>query len=461
MTSDDRRFDRCFSRVRSVFRIGVACSAAALDVRGQVATSSATIAIVGASVVTMERDGALNDATVLVRDGRILAVGRRSQVQVPSGAQRIDGTGKWLMPGLVDAHVHLDDQDDSVNRTLVQTGLAKGVTTVLEMAGSPASLRMREAIRSGRLDGPVIFSAGLPANTDTMTRAGGIRFVDEHRAAGYDYIKVYNFLSKEGFRGILFRARQIGMPVVGHVVRSMDLEGTLGSGQHGIVHMEEFLYSYFSYRNSDTLQIVTQRLDTTAIPYLATITKHAGIWVTPTLVMFESILDQAENVDRRLARPENRYIPEAIYRARWAVDTNAYIKRFVSPIHIVNLRAALAYQKRLTTAFYKAGVPLLVGTDAPTPAAVPGFSVHEELANFVAAGMTPYDALRAATWNAADYLGRPGEFGIVKAGARADLLLLEANPLQDVANAAKIAGVMSQGRWLPRERLEAMLITQR
>lgn len=442
-------------------RSGFVALAFAIPVYAQGTAPGTTIAIVGATVVTMDQGGTLPDATVLVRDGRIVAVGRRSDLQLPAGAQRIDGSGKWLMPGLVDAHVHLDETDESVNRTLVQVGLAKGVTTVLEMAGSPASLRLREEIRAGQLDGPVIYSAGPTANSNTMTRADGMRFVDQHALVGYDYIKVYNFLSKEGYRGILFRAHQIGMPVVGHVVRSMDLEATLGSGQRGIVHMEEFLYSYFSYRNSDTLQVVTQTLDTTAIPYLTAITKHAGIWVTPTLVMFESIADQAEDVSRRLARPENRFIPQAIYGARWAADQNNYVRNFKSPIHVRNLRAALDYQKRLTTAFYKAGVPLLAGTDAPTPAAVPGFSLHEELANFVAAGMTPYDALLTATRNAADYLGRSGEFGVVKAGARADLLLLDADPLRDVANAARIAGVMSQGRWLARERLAAMLVPQR
>jgi imidazolonepropionase-like amidohydrolase len=225
--------------------------------------------------------------------------------------------------------------------------------------------------------------------------------------------------------------------------------------------MEEFLYSYFSYRNSDTTQVVTQTLDTTAIPYLTSITKAAGIWVTPTLAMFESIADQAENVTKRLARPENRFIPNSIYNARWRVDNNGYATRFTSPIHVRNLRAALEYQKRLTTAFYKAGIPLLAGTDAPTPAAVPGFLLHDELALFVAAGLTPYDALLTATKNAAAYIGHAGEFGIVKEGARADLLLLDADPRQNIANAAKVAGVMADGRWFARERLEAMLVPLR
>jgi hypothetical protein len=416
-------------------------------------------AFVGVTVVPMDSNRVLRNATVLVRDGKIVAVGPRGTTPVPSGARIIPGAGKWLMPGLADSHIHLFGGDSAI-RMLAQIGLAKGVTTVFEMAGSPSSIKLREEIRAGRIEGPVIFTAGPPANEDTTTFAGGVQFVDEHRAAGYDFIKVYNNLSKAGFRGIIRRAAQLGMPVVGHIVRSIDMEGTLGSGQRGIVHMEEFLYTYFSYRNSDTLQVVSRTLDTTAIPYLARATRKSGVFVTPTLAMFESIADQAEDVAKRLARPENRLIPSAVYDQNWVASNNGYAKRFNRPAHVSNLRAALAYQGKMTMAFFREGVPLLAGTDTPVPAAVPGFTLHEELRKFVSLGMTPYDALVTATRNPSEYM-RARDFGVVAVGKRADLLLLDADPLADITNAEKIAGVMSRGHWLPRERLSAMLVPQR
>jgi hypothetical protein len=332
-------------------------------------------------------------------------------------------------------------------------GLSQGVTTVVELGGvglAPDPDRvlpeLRREISTGERFGPTIYLATAKANDSTLTRHQGVLLVDSARAEGYDLIKVYNALSREGYRGIMLRAAELNIPVAGHVVRAIGLEGTLGSGQRGIVHLEEYLYTFFPFLVTDTLQVPERILDEAAIPYLARITRESGVFVTPTLVTFRTMLAQAENLDSVLARPEVQKVPGDLYDVLWAPGVNPYSPRFSHPRIVHNLRAALAFQRQMVRVFHQAGVPLLVGSDAPAAGVVPGYSLHEELRNLVEVGLTPYEALVAATRNPAAFLGTD-EFGTVEKGKRADLLLLEDNPLLDVTNAQQIVGVVVRGRW--------------
>lgn len=418
------------------------------------------IAFTHVSVVPMTRDTVLHDRTVVVRGGRIAAVGRADRTPVPPGARVIDGRGRYLMPGLVDAHVHLSNRAD-IDTVITAVLLAKGVTSAVDLGGmglpgDSARLRLRDAIHAGRRVGPTLYLARTQVNDSSLTRAGGMRRVEEDHAAGYDLMKVYNRLSVEGYRGVMLRAHQLGMPVVGHVVRPVGLEGTLGSGQRGIVHLEEYLYEYFGFRSTDTLEAQAPKLDPATIPYLVRITAEAGTYVTPTLTVYEGFIAHAEDLDRELARPEVRYVPAALYNGNWIPEKNVRSLRFSHPQRLRNLRAGLDYQRRMVLPMHRAGVPLLVGTDAPVPGAVPGFSVHDELENFVELGIPPYHALAAGTRNAAAYLGRD-DFGTVEVGKRADLLLLDASPLEDIRNTREIAGVMARGRWLGSAELQELL----
>lgn len=418
------------------------------------------IAFTHVSVVPVTRDTVLRDLTVVVRGERIVAMGAADRTPVPRGARVVEGRGRYLIPGLVDAHVHLSNRAD-IDTALTAVLLAKGVTGAVDLGGmglpgDSARLRLRDAILAGRRAGPTLYLARAQVNDSTLTRAGGARRVEEDHAAGYDLMKVYNKLSTEGYRGVVLRAHQLGMPVVGHVVRSAGLEGTLGSGQRGIVHLEEYLYQYFGFRSSDTLEVQGEKLDTAAIPYLVRITADAGTYVTPTLTTYEGFIAHAEDLDGELARPEVRYIPAALYNGNWIPGKNRRASQFSDPRRLKHLRAGLDYQRRMLLPMHRAGVPLLVGTDAPVPGAVPGFSMHDELENFVELGVSPYEALVAATRSAAAYLGRE-DFGTVEVGKRADLVLLEANPLEDIRNTRKIAGVMARGRWLDEADLRSLL----
>jgi Amidohydrolase family len=248
----------------------------------------------------------------------------------------------------------------------------------------------------------------------------------------------------------------LGMPVVGHVVRPMGLEGTIGSGQRGIVHFEEYLYQYFGFRSTDTLQVPEQTLHREAIPYFARITAGAGTYVTPNLALYAAMIAQGEDLDRELARPEVRYIPAALYTGTWIRERNTRSANFSHPVRQRNLRAGQEFLRAMLMPMHRAGVPLLVGTDTPVPGAVPGFAVHDEMRALAELGLTPYEVLAAATRNAAAYLRRD-DFGTVQVGRRADLLLLAANPLDDIRHAQEIAGVMARGRWYGAAALQALL----
>lgn len=466
-----RRFvQRMLTSILLLGLVSPAATAQEIPCEPQPAQDS-VFAFVGVNVIPMTRDTVLRNQTVIVRDGRIYRIGRTGRVRVPPAARVIAGQGRWLMPGLVDAHFHLATSGGesiepvivSLNQKLLSLLLARGVTSAIELGSLGLSgdvagtrLHMRGEIAAGRRIGPTLYVASDKANDTTLSHAGGIQLVDEARVAGYDLIKVYNKLSKPGYRGIILRAEQTGMPVVGHVVRSVGLEGVLGSGQRGIPHLEEFLPEYFGFRITDTTEVQGSKLDPGAIPYLAGITREANVWVTPTMVTFKTMLAQAEGLNSVLSRPEVKYIPRVLMDALWGPGQNPYSPRFSHPRIIGNLREALAFQNQMLRAFHHSGVPLLVGTDAPAAGVVPGYSVHEELANLVEAGLTPYEALVAATRNPAAYLGTQ-EFGTVEEGRRADVLLLEANPLEDVAHAARITGVMARGRWLDSNWIAATL----
>jgi len=398
---------------------------------------------VNVNVIPMDRERILNNQTVIIRDGRISTIGWAATTKVPKGATRIDGRGKYLMPGLVDMHTHLYSQ------TEMPLYIANGVTTVFNMDGRPAHLGWRERIARGEMFGPTIYTCG-PKFDRARTPEEAVRMVDEQSTAGYDAIKIYNQVSKEEYPALIEAAKSHNLIIVGHVPREPGFEATLKAGQ-AIAHAEEYIYTFFN----DTADIDKIKLDESRIPHAVGLTRAAGIWVTPTLVTYDQIVQQADDLNAFLARPELKYIALPL-RERFSPENNRY-KRAFNNSQVPKLKQVLAFQKKLVEALHEAGVPILVGTDAPDVGPAAGFSVHEELRNLIECGFTPFEALQAATRDSAKILKGENEFGTVSVGKRADLILLEANPLKDVAFAARRAGVMIRGRWLPESELHRML----
>ena len=408
-------------------------------------SDSQACAFVHANVVPMNEERLLPDQTVVVQNGTITQVGPSKSVIIPRGACKIDAKGKFLIPGLADAHVHLLSPNE------LPLYLANGVTTVFNLDGHPAHLLWRKEIARGEMAGPTIFTTG-PIFERARTAEEDVRMVDEQADAGYDGVKIYNQVSKAEYPALIAEAKKRNLLLMGHVARGPEFEMTLQSGQ-SIAHLEEFTYTFFNPQHDDHNNHIVY--DESKIPEAVRLTKDAGIFVTPTLSTYKTIVQQAGDLDSFLKNPEMKYLPPWT-QTQYQPAANRYKNGF-SPDDIPRIRTSLTFQRKLVKALFDAGVPLMSGTDAPEVGPLPGFGIHEELQEFVDDGLTPYQALQTATVNVARYLRHAGEFGTVEVGKRADLVLLEGNPLVAIASTRRVLGVMVRGEWLPRGELARMV----
>jgi imidazolonepropionase-like amidohydrolase len=392
----------------------------------------------------MDREAVLPHQTVLVRDGVITEVGPVSEVQIPAGVRRIPGSGRFLTPGLTDAHVHL------LSTTELPLYLANGVTTVFNLEGRPAHLLWRGWIEGGQLLGPRIFTSGPMFNVP-RTAEEDVRLVDEQAALGYDAVKVYVQVSREEYPALIAEAKRKHLLLMGHIPPGPGFDAALEAGQ-SIAHLEEFTYTFFNpWHDSDDTHVV---YDEAKIPLAAAKAAKAGVFVTATLSTYRDIVEETGGVQQYLKRPELKYLAPWT-RAALQPSVNRYATRN-SPQRLAQLTTSLAFQRKLLLALQQAGVPLLCGTDATQIGPVAGFAIHEELAEMVRSGLTPFQALQSATVNATRYFGRSSEFGAVRPGQRADLLLLTGNPLEHIDNTRRIAGVMVKGHWYEAATLEQL-----
>jgi imidazolonepropionase-like amidohydrolase len=413
--------------------------------------------------------------TIIVRDGKIEAVGSTDALPVPGDTIRIDATGKTLIPGLYDMHVHISpanpDEGESMEdalargRSFVQVFLTSGVTTIRSMAGTPLHLALREQVATGKAIAPRIFSCG-PILETRFTFAEMAQFGelvttrDEARAAvrrqkadGYDFIKVYNDIDAEIYDAITETAREVGIKVVGHVAFQKGLDGALAARQDSIEHLRSYDFAADT-RTGDVpwerykgwLYTTQARLDE-----LAERTAEAGVWNAPTM-----IIDNNIRADDEMDKPHDPlpdYLPEWMVREMTSVDLDAIFSSEARTI----LKDGRAARGAMVAALDRVGAGLLAGTDCPGCSLMPGRSIVQELELMVEAGLSPWRALRTATVNAAEFLGEAGE-GVIAPGARADMVLLDADPLQDVSALRKQSGVMANGRWLPKAEIEAIII---
>jgi hypothetical protein len=384
------------------------------------------VAFVGVHVLPMDTERVLRDHTVVVAGGRITAVAPAAEVEVPAGATRIAGEGRYLIPGLVDAHVHCFDEGD------LMVYLANGVTTVRNLMGTAWHLELRARITRGEIAGPRFLTSGPFVNEPEYSTPDDVqRAVAEHVDAGFDCLKIHGRLSPAAYDALLEEAALAELPVIGHAPRNLPIERVLErGGQREISHAEEYLYTHFDG--------LPQPVTDEAVLAIARATAESGITVTPNLVAFRSIVSQIAGLERELARPEVAYVAPPVGRG-WLPDLNRYRRDF-APEDAAPMAERYTLLVRFTRALAEAGVPLLAGSDAMNPCAVPGFSLHDELELLVAAGLTPYRALRAATATAGEFLGDGS--GVVAEGAPADLVLLASNPLDSIRATRAIEGVL-------------------
>jgi len=439
-------------------------AAVTLGMAGLVATlaaqppPAAIVAIEHVTVIPMDRERVLADRTVLVRDGRISDVVSAAAGAVPASAQRIDGRGHFLIPALAEMHAHVPGASGatagSAERVLFLY-VANGIGTIRSMLGDPSHFALRDRARRGEIVAPTMYLAGPSFNAKTPTTPDAVAArVAEQKAAGYELLKIHPGVSRGAFEALVGAARRDGIRFAGHVPAEVGLERALEAKYWTIDHLDGYLDA-LAPPGSPPAQMFGVNLvasaDESRIPALVAKTKAAGTWVVPTQSLVENGYG-AEEPDVLRARPEMRYANPADV-AQW-VEAK---RKNAAAFPLEQRQRYIGLRRRLIKALHAGGVGVLLGSDAPQTWNVPGFSIHRELAMYVAAGLTPYEALATGTRAVAAHLGTLRESGTIEQGRRADLVLLTGNPLQDIGHTAHIAGVMIGGRWLSRSEIDRRL----
>jgi imidazolonepropionase-like amidohydrolase len=444
----------------------------------QAPATSPPLAITNVAVVDATAAPRPGRVTVVVRDGRIAAVGR--DVPVPAGARVVDGAGKWLMPGLWDMHVHLAGvaANPAWSRDVVlPLYLAHGVTGVRDMGSAPdAVLAWRGEVAAGRLAGPRIVTGGpmllergqeAPEVAVLASDSAADAMVASLRARGVDFVKVLDALSRERFLAVAAAARRAGLPLAGHLPDAVPAAEAASLGMRSIEHLSGMPLATSAAEPALRARRLDARARQDAAAYAATTTemltthdaaraaalyaalRRAGTWQVPTLVWTRTIagLDGARQDDPRL-----RHVPASV-RAAWSAEKLA---DDFSPAYRAHQGRLLARHLPLVAEMSRAGVGILAGSDSTDPFVFPGSSLHEELALLVEAGLSPAEALRAATSSPAEFLGR-ADAGRVAPGFVADLVLVDGDPLADIANTRRISAVVAAGRLYDAAAIRALL----
>jgi imidazolonepropionase-like amidohydrolase len=427
--------------------VALAAACAPPPVADPTLPGEATVAIVGAHVLPLETDRILSDHTVLVRGDRIVEVGPAALVEVPAGAQVIDGAGRYLIPGMAEMHGHIPPPRpprEALEETLFLF-VANGVTTVRGMLGHPNQLELREQAARGEIIAPTLYLAGPSfSGTSIDSPEQAVERARQQRQAGWDLLKIHPGLTLEEYEAVARTAHQEGIRFAGHVPAEVGIERAIELGQDTFDHLDGYV---------EALDGRLGPVDPAALDRLVRMTLEAGAGVVPTMALWEVLLATAD-LDEVLAYDELAYMPrEAV--AGWRA---AFERRSGHPDYDPRAARNIAENRiRVLSALYRGGVTVLFGTDAPQQFSVPGFSIHREIPFMTRAGMSNHAILASATVEVGRYFAEQDRFGTIAPGERADLVLLDGNPLADLGALEGPAGVMLRGRWLPREEIEGRL----
>jgi imidazolonepropionase-like amidohydrolase len=411
------------------------------------ATKAPITAFVNVNVVPMDRERVIEKPTVIVRDGRIAEIGPADKIKAPDGATRIDGAGKYLMPGLAEMHGHIPPPNapKAYTEAVLLLYVANGVTTVRGMLGAPNQLELRDRANRGEIVSPTLYLAGPSFNDRSVNSPEqAVSMVRQQKQEGWDLLKVHPGPTRDEYDAMAKTAKEVGIRFAGHVPADVGLIHALEMGQETIDHVD----GYIEYLNGDAGPV-----DEAKLADVVRRTKAAGAWIVPTMALWETLIGYAD-LDTLAALPELKYAPPQQVE-QWK---SAHRNRLNQPDFDRKKAELIATNRmRILKALHEGGVRILFGTDAPQQFSVPGFSIHREMALMVKCGFTPYQIIQSATKNAGDYFKGKDNFGTIEAGKRADLILVEGNPLKDVASIARRAGVMLRGQWLPESEIRKRL----
>jgi Amidohydrolase family len=423
-----------------------------------------------------------SDRTVVILGGHITEIGDSAKIVVPKNSQVVEAKGKFLIPGLWDMHVHWYDKD------YLPLFIANGVTGVRQMLGNPELQQWRKEIDKGTLLGPRMIIASpivdgpkplWPGSISVATEAEARRAVSQVKQDGADFVKVYSFLPREIYFAIAGDAKRQGIPFEGHVPFGISVEEASDAGQKSLEHLTGMLEACSSHAEElhkmaqeDLADMIAAgKPDLTGGPRLHAaghlllssysvggcaavfaVLKRNGTWICPTLELFRTMALVDDPV--LLKDPRAKYMPRRV-REFWDPKTNFLLK--MGAVDVAYAKEQFRRDLEVVAGLDHAGVGIIAGTDMLIPYGLPGFGLHDELALYVQAGLTPLAALQTATYNPARFLGKEKEMGTIEKGKIADLVLLDANPLEDIKSTTKIAAVVYDGKLFPKTSIVAML----
>lgn len=420
------------------------------------------------NVIPMNKEMVLKDYTVIIQNGVITKLGSAKSLKVPEKATIIESKGKYLIPGLSDMHVHLEGDawnimykpeskftKEQINfDDILFLYIANGITTIDVMFAFPEHIELREKINNNEILGPqlvlskMIDGAGKawppPLGTWVNNAKEAKSAVIEAHKLGFDRIKVYSFLDKESYDSIITTAKGLNIPVDGHIPLSTSVEHVIASGQNMITHSEEIMKFAKDYTPEQ-------------IEYFASFVANSHTWLTATLTTSNNLISLFEYSEQEFSKTGTQYL-HPMGTDIWNYIYNNLYKNVPQENRNAIHDGYKHFQIPFTYEFYKKGGKLLIGTDALIPSNVPGFSLHEELEQLVNIGLSPFEALKVSTTNTHEFLGELEIAGTIESGKKANLVLLDENPLERISNTKRIIGVMTHNQWISKKEIDQRLV---
>ncbi len=411
------------------------------------------------------------DMAIVVEGSRIVALAPSSSFHPPKGARMVDATGKYVIPGLWDMHVHMifGDWLAKDEKIILPLFVANGVTGVRDMGGDLEDLKSwRAQIEAGRLLGPRMVLSGpvldgpvprFPSSVAVKNAGDAARAVDDLKKSGADFIKFQSLISRDSYFAAVDEAKKLGIPFAGHVPDAIRASEASNAVQRSIEHLTG-IFEGCSAMEDELMKgpkgpgKFVATFDPTRAQTLIALLAKNQTWQVPTLVWEHggTLIDTRDFTKD----PLTKYAPVAWKDRTWPMFTKDILHDLTDPLPV--REKFIQMEMDMVKQMHRAGVPFLAGTDTAAGVHVfPGFSLHDELAYLVEAGFTPMEALQTATRNPAEFLGMLYDLGTVEKGKLADLVVLDANPLDDIHNTRKIRAVVLAGRYFSREQLDAML----
>lgn len=442
-----------------------------------IAVSAQTTAFIGVNVIPMDREHVLRNQTVIVRDGVIAEIGDAKKVKVPKDASKIDATGKYLIPGLVDMHTHLlsdgPEYPDSIAEDELKVMVANGVTTIRFMIGTPELLAYRSQSAKGEIIAPTIFVASphltgreqgnnFVVNTPEEARDA----VRKSKAAGYDFIKVTTFVKPEVYEAAVDEASKQGIRMVGHADREYVTAIRAWKAKQQIEHLDGYMEQILRddapmkgsvsdlYMSDPKNWESIDYIDEAKIPIVAKKSVEANPFSNPTQHFFKNSFALPRSEESIRAQPDFRFYPAKV-QEQWL---NFYKRsRLITQVSAERKLKWIGARNKLIKAIHDAGGKLMAGSDTPEFLWLYGFALHHELKALKDAGISNYAALAAGTRNPHEFFGTLNKAGTIEKGKRADLILLNADPLADISATKDRAGVMLKGKWYTQAELNRWL----